>query len=45
MADAEEPTPEDVHPHDPLLDTAVRRIAAEASEEEPFGKPGPPTSR
>ncbi len=45
MADAEEPTPEDVHPHDPLLDTAVRRIAAEASEEQPFGKPGPPTSR
>ncbi len=45
MADEEEPTSEVVHPHDPLLDTAVRRIAAEASEEEPFGKPGPPTSR
>jgi len=36
---------EDMDPEDPLLDTAVRKIAAEASEEQPFGKPGPPTSR
>jgi predicted PurR-regulated permease PerM len=36
---------EEVHPDDPLLDTAVRKIAAEVSEEQPFGKPGPPTSR
>lgn len=36
---------EGVHPDDPLLDTAVRRIAAEVSEEQPYGVPGPPTSR
>ena len=36
---------ENVDPEDPLLDTAVRRIAAEVTEEQPFGKPGPPTSR
>ena len=36
---------EGVHPNDPLLDTAVRKIAAEASEEQPYGVPGPPTSR
>lgn len=36
---------DNVHPDDPLLDTAVRRIAAEVTEEAPYGKPGPPTSR
>ncbi len=36
---------EDQDPEDPLLDTAVRRIAAEATENQPFGKLGPPTSR
>ena len=35
---------EGVHESDPLLDTAVRRIAAEVSEEQPYGIPGPPTS-
>jgi predicted PurR-regulated permease PerM len=29
---------------DPLLDTAVREMAAQASEEQPFGVPGPPTN-
>ena len=30
---------------DPLLDSAMHEIAAEASEEQPFGKLGPPTSK
>lgn len=30
---------------DPLLDTAVRKIEAQADEENPFGKPGRPLSR
>jgi predicted PurR-regulated permease PerM len=30
---------------DPLLDTGIREIAAQASEEQPYGVPGPPTSR
>ncbi|MGB8651387.1 MAG: AI-2E family transporter [Mycobacteriales bacterium] len=34
-----------VHPDDPLLDTAVRRIEAGATEDLPFGQLGPPTSR
>ena len=34
-----------VDPDDPLLDTAVQRIAAEVTEDQPFGVPGPPTSR
>ena len=34
-----------VDPADPLLDTAVRRIEAQVSEEQPYGVPGPPTSR
>lgn len=42
--DADE-VPDEVHPEDPLLDTAVRRIEAQATEEQPFGVPGPPTSR
>lgn len=36
---------EQVHPDDPLLDTAVRRLVAGADEENPFGQPGPPTNR
>jgi predicted PurR-regulated permease PerM len=34
-----------VDPEDPLLDTAVRKIEAQADEENPFGKPGRPLSR
>jgi predicted PurR-regulated permease PerM len=34
-----------VSPDDPLLDTAVRKIQAQATEEQPYGVPGPPTSR
>jgi predicted PurR-regulated permease PerM len=34
-----------VDPDDPLLDTAVRKIEAQADEENPFGKPGRPLSR
>ena len=30
---------------DPVLDTAVRRIVAGADEDNPYGVPGPPTSR
>jgi predicted PurR-regulated permease PerM len=33
-----------VAPDDPLLDTAVRRIEAQASPERPFGQPGRPLS-
>ncbi|MCW2599851.1 MAG: family transporter [Frankiales bacterium] len=45
MEPKQQPDANDIQPDDPLLDTAVRRIAAEASEEQPYGKPGPPTSR
>ncbi len=31
-------------PHDPLLDTAVRRVVAGADPEHPFGRPGRPVS-
>lgn len=31
--------------HDPVLDTAVRRIEAQVDEENPFGRPGRPLSR
>jgi predicted PurR-regulated permease PerM len=34
-----------IAPDDPLLDTAVRKIEAQADEENPFGKPGRPLSR
>jgi predicted PurR-regulated permease PerM len=34
-----------VDPDDPLLDTAVRKIEAQADEDNPFGKPGRPLSR
>ena len=34
-----------VDPEDPLTDPEVRRVAAEVSDENPFGVPGPPTSR
>jgi predicted PurR-regulated permease PerM len=34
-----------VHPDDPLLDTAVRKIEAQVDEDNPFGKPGRPLSR
>jgi predicted PurR-regulated permease PerM len=34
-----------ISPDDPLLDTAVRKIEAQATEEQPYGVPGPPTSR
>lgn len=34
-----------VDPDDPLLDTAVRRIEAQVTEQAPFGLPGPPMSR
>jgi predicted PurR-regulated permease PerM len=34
-----------IDPDDPLLDTAVRKIEAQADEENPFGKPGRPLSR
>ena len=33
-----------VHPDDPLLDTAVRKIEAQATPERPFGVPGRPTN-
>jgi predicted PurR-regulated permease PerM len=33
-----------VAPDDPLLDTAVRKIEAEASDAQPFGRPGRPMS-
>jgi predicted PurR-regulated permease PerM len=35
----------DIDPDDPLLDTDIQRIAAEVTEDQPYGKPGPPTSR
>lgn len=35
----------EVDPDDPLLDTAVPEIVAQISDEQPFGVPGPPTSR
>ena len=34
-----------VDPDDPLLDTAVRKIEAQADEENPYGRPGRPLSR
>jgi predicted PurR-regulated permease PerM len=34
-----------VDPDDPLLDTAVRKIEAQADEDNPFGRPGRPLSR
>lgn len=34
-----------IAPDDPLLDTAVRKIEAQADEENPFGRPGRPLSR
>lgn len=34
-----------IAPDDPLVDTAVRRIEAQADEENPFGLPGRPLSR
>lgn len=34
-----------VPPDDPLLDTAVRKIEAQATDDQPYGVPGPPTSR
>lgn len=36
---------EGMDPNDPLVEPAAQRVAAEASEEQPFGVPGPPTSR
>lgn len=33
-----------IHPDDPLLDTAVRKIAAQATDEAPYGVPGAPTN-
>ena len=33
-----------VAPDDPLLDTAIRRVEARASEEHPFGRPGRPVN-
>lgn len=35
----------DIDPDDPLVETHIQRIAAEVTEEQPFGVPGPPTSR
>ena len=32
-------------PHDPALDSALRRIEAQVSEDAPYGVPGPPISR
>jgi predicted PurR-regulated permease PerM len=34
-----------VAPDDPLLDTAVRKIEAQADEDNPYGRPGRPLSR
>ena len=34
-----------LEPDDPILDTAARRIVAQADEENPYGVPGHPTSR
>ena len=34
-----------VDSNDPLIDTAVREIVAQVTDEQPFGVPGPPTSR
>jgi predicted PurR-regulated permease PerM len=34
-----------VDPEDPLVDTAVRKIEAQADEDNPFGRPGRPLSR
>jgi predicted PurR-regulated permease PerM len=34
-----------VAPDDPLLDTAIRKIEAQADEDNPFGRPGRPLSR
>ena len=36
---------EAVAPDDPLVDTAVRKLEAQADEENPFGRPGRPLSR
>jgi len=36
---------EGVDPDDPLVDTAIQRIAAEVTEHQPYGVPGPPTSK
>ncbi len=33
-----------VSPDDPLLDTAIRRVEARATEQHPFGRPGRPVS-
>ncbi len=32
-------------PHDPVLDTATRKIVAQVDDDNPYGVPGPPTSR
>ncbi len=34
-----------VHPDDPLLDTAIRKIEAQVDDDNPFGRPGRPLSR
>ena len=36
---------EAIDPDDPLLDTAVRKIEAQADDDNPFGRPGRPLSR
>jgi predicted PurR-regulated permease PerM len=36
---------EGIDPEDPLVDREVQRVVAEATEDAPFGVPGPPTSR
>ena len=36
---------EGIDPDDPLVDPVAQAVAAEVSEEQPFGVPGPPTSR
>jgi len=38
-------TASSVDPDDPLLDTAVRRIEAQVSDDLPYGVPGPPLSQ
>jgi predicted PurR-regulated permease PerM len=37
--------PRGIPADDPLLDTGVRQLAAQVSEEEPFGRPGRPLNR
>ena len=44
-ADALPDSATEIQPDDPLLDTAVRRIAAEVTEDQPYGKPGPRMDR